>query len=102
MSDSNITEKYFMWFADLRKNAKLCQIKSSLNRGYVRRIIQFSESAEAANTDCSNKLHVKKFTACVINWNILNNDLPNQKNDFHQYEEIYATVKYLTHAFQDL
>ena len=43
-----------MWLAGLRKNMKSCQKKGSLNI-HVIKIIQFSETEEATNTDCSNK-----------------------------------------------
>ena len=58
---------------------KSCQIKGSLIRGHVRKILQFSEAEETANTNCSIEHSVKRLTGCVSNWRILNNDWPNKK-----------------------
>ena len=52
---------------------KSCQIKGSLNSS-VRKIIQFLETEEAANTPTS--IHIKRFTGCVGDWIILNKDWP--------------------------
>ena len=83
ISDSKIRRKSLIWLAGLRKNMKSCHIKDSLNRVLVRKIIQFSEAEEAANTDGSKKLSCWKiYWVC---WSTLNNDWP-----------------YLTHAFPDL
>ena len=54
ISDSNITEKNLMRLPGLRKNMKSCQIRDS-SQVQVRKVIQFSETEEAANSDCSIK-----------------------------------------------
>ena len=54
MFSEYILGQYLTLIAVLKKNMKSCQIKGSLNSSY-QKIVQFSETEEAAKTDCSNK-----------------------------------------------
>ena len=48
-------------------------------------------------------IHIGRFSGCVSDWSILNNDWPIQKFDLLTLIcEAYATVKYLTYAFPEL
>ena len=47
--------------------------------------------------------YIERFTGCVRDWSILNNDSAIQKFDLLTLIwGPYATIKYLTHAFPDL
>ena len=72
--DSNIEEKNLMWLAGLRKNMKSCQFMSE-------KYSSFQKLKKLLILTAPTSIHIERFSGCVSDWIILNNDWPIQKFD---------------------